>query len=592
MKTIKLLILLMVASLGMQSCRKDSDIIEVTSPTPEFGMNVQGSVMGTVIDENGLAVSEATVSFGNLTESTDQYGVFQFNDRTMHTGGTYIKVEKDGYFHGSRKFYPEANATSRVTIELMQMVEIVSFESIAGEKVQFEGVEIAFGNNSIMREDGSDYNGTVKVFAKYLDPTSLNILNQMPGDLTAVNAVDERVTLTTYGMVAVELRDDAGNELQVKTGMTVDIITPVPAEILPSAPQSIPMWHFDEDQGTWVEEGEATLVNGNYETTLGHFSFWNYDVPSNFIHLSGSVFNGGVPVENVLIKITNTDDGTVGSGITNGSGVFGGYVPNDVELTLEVFDQCGTLIYTTTVGLFNEDVVLDPFNLNILVDQVTISGTVTSCDGEPSNSTYVVVEQADYTSILSLNDDNTFDANIFYCNTESEITVGAVDPVNSLASANITYTIDGDIEGAVLDLCEESIIQHLYYEYGDQVYSSNGSSGQDSTFFFDINYQVLNQPGEPIKRLYTIGLIDWANPNQIIDFSLLYEEGVPMQNVTMPVPWAGFKASGVATIQIVAQGGEEYIMASGTLSDIEETDSDLYDPSYAPLFFSAAIKLQ
>ena len=73
---------------------------------------------------------------------------------------------------------------------------------------------------------------------------------------------------------------------------------PVPAEISTIVhQQSIPMWHFDEDQGTWVEEGEATLVNGEYEATLAHFSFWNYDVPSNFIHLSGSVFNGGVPVQ-------------------------------------------------------------------------------------------------------------------------------------------------------------------------------------------------------------------------------------------------------------------------------------------------------
>ena len=87
-------------------------------------------------------------------------------------------------------------------------------------------------------------------------------------------------------------------------------------------------------------------------------------------------------------------------------------------------------------------------------------------------------------------------------------------------------------------------------------------------------------------------MIDWANPNQIIDFSLLYEEGVPMQNVTMPVPWAGFKASGVATIQIVAQGGQEYITATGTLSEIDITDPALYDPSYNPLLFSTAIELQ
>ena len=73
-----------------------------------------------------------------------------------------------------------------------------------------------------------------------------------------------------------------------------DIVMPVPSEILNSAPATIPLWHFDEDLGSWVEEGQATLVNGEYVGQVSHFSFWNYDVPSNFIHLSGSIFNIGV----------------------------------------------------------------------------------------------------------------------------------------------------------------------------------------------------------------------------------------------------------------------------------------------------------
>jgi len=195
----------MVVALAMQSCREDSDIINVTPPnttTPQFGMSIQGSVLGTVVDENGEVLEGATVTYGGLTEITDEYGVFQFNDTEMYTGGTYVEVEKDGYFHGSRKFYPTADAVSRVNVKMIPMVEVASFSSTVGDNVTFEGVKIAFGNNSIMNEDGSEYNGNVKVFAKYLDPTLLETLNEMPGDLTAMNADDERVILT----VEVDLR--------------------------------------------------------------------------------------------------------------------------------------------------------------------------------------------------------------------------------------------------------------------------------------------------------------------------------------------------------------------------------------------------
>ena len=480
----------MVVSLGMQSCRKDSDIIDVTPSNPQTGITVQGSVMGIVVDESGHAVADATVTYGDLIVSTDEYGVFQFQDKTLYAEGTYLEVEKNGYFHGSRKFYPVANSTSRVTVQLLSMVEVGSFASSVGDKVQFAGTEMTFGNNSIMTEDGSDYDGNVKVFAKYLDPTLLEMLDQMPGDLTAINASEERVALTSYGMITVELRDDAGNELQVKDGMTVDVTTPVPAELVSSAPQTIPMWHFDEDAGTWVEEGEAILVNGVYQTKLGHFSFWNYDVPSNFIHLSGSIYNRGIPVQGVLVKITTTDNGASGSGYTNENGEFGGYVPNGIELILEVYDQCGSLIYTTTVGPFNDDVVLNPFNLNILVDQVTISGTVTSCEGHPSDATYVLVNQADITTIVSLDDSYGFETSLFYCNSEASVTLGAVDPINALASANSTFNIDGDVDAGTLELCEELLSNYLYYQYGDEEFLYTENS-QDSSIFMGATYQII-----------------------------------------------------------------------------------------------------
>jgi len=291
MKTIQFLILLLLVTLSTQSCRKDGDIFEITPPIPTFGMNVQASVMGTVIGENGQPIIGAVVSLGNLIEYTDQYGVFQFKDQTLFSGGTYITVEKDGFFHGSRKFYPKGGSTSRINIELMNMVQVSNFISSVGQKVEFENVEVDFPENSIMREDGSSFDGNVNVYAKYLDPTLVKTLNQMPGDLTALNENGEQVSLTSYGMVTVELRDDSGSKLQVKTGSMAEIIMPVPTEILSSAPATIPLWHFDKSLGTWIEEGEANLVNGQYIGEVSHFSFWNCDIPSEFIHLSGTVLN-------------------------------------------------------------------------------------------------------------------------------------------------------------------------------------------------------------------------------------------------------------------------------------------------------------
>lgn len=579
----------MIVSLGMQSCRKDSSLVDVTPNTPVTGLTVNGSVIGIVTDQNGQAVVDAVVTYGAVSQTTDEYGVFQFRNTELYADGTYIKVEKDGFFKGSRIFYPQDNATSRIEIELIPMVNVATFVSSAGEKVQFEGVELAFSNNSIMTESGEDFNGGVGVYAKYLDPTSIATLNQMPGDLTAINANQERVALSTFGMIAVELRDELGNKLQVKTGSTVDLTMPVPADLLGNAPETIPLWHFDEEQGTWVEEGQATLENGSYVGTVSHFSYWNCDVPSDFVHLSGTVFNRGIPVEGVLVKITVAGGSASGHGNTNNEGVFGGFVPKDVELIVEVFDHCGALIYTTVVGPFVDDVVLDPFNLSITSLQAIVEGSVSSCEGDPSNATYVVIGQDEFNYVTSLDEDDSFQTNIFYCEEGAEIVVGAEDPINQLASANSTFTIEGNINVGNLELCEESVSQHLYMEYGSEVVNSFDPNAQDSLWNFTYSVQVINGP--PQKEIYNLLALNWINSNLVYDFSVVYQEGVPVTTLNAIVPGAGFTASGEVSVQKISQAGVEYITVSGTLTDIQITDANLYDPSYTSLVFSMAVRI-
>jgi hypothetical protein len=273
MKTIKIFSFLFAILVIAQSCRKDSDEIIITPPFTKPKISITVSVLGKVIDDNGIAVEDAVVTFEDISVFTDEYGVFQFKNESLYSTGTYIKVTKDGFFDGSRSFYPSEGKTSMVVIEMISKTEIGEFSSTNGSKVTFENVELDFTANSIVNEDGSTYSGNVNVAAKYLDPTIINTLRQMPGDLTGITTDQNRVALTSIAMITVELLDDNGNELQVEEGKTVDVKIPVPQSLQNDAPATIPMWHFDEEVGAWVEEGSANQVNGVYETSLATFLF-------------------------------------------------------------------------------------------------------------------------------------------------------------------------------------------------------------------------------------------------------------------------------------------------------------------------------
>jgi len=456
MKTINILTLLLVIVLVNQSCRNDSDEFITTPPTIEPEVKVIGSVLGTVIDNSGQAIEGATVTFEDNITFTDENGVFQFVEEGVYETGTFISVSMNGYFDGSRKFYPTRGETSMIIIELIAKEVVAQFHTADKSLVFFENVVLQFEANSIMNQDESSYIGNVNVVAKYLDPTLLSTLDQMPGDLTGIALDQNRVVLTSLAMMVVELLDDSGNLLQVQEGKPVEARIPIPEELLENAPDIIPTWYFDEEAGAWVEEGSAVLVNGMYEASLPHFSFWNCDVPSDFVFLKGSVNNRGIPLQNIGVVVKVNNGGASASSMTNSKGFFCGFVPNGEELTLEIFDRCGTVIYSTTITASEVDITLDPIHLIISSNLATIAGSVTYCSGTPSGETYVSVLQGTLNNILPINADFTFSGNISYCNPDMDIVVRVVDPINVVASESTIFSVSDNIEVGEIVICEDN----------------------------------------------------------------------------------------------------------------------------------------
>ncbi len=388
----------------LSACNKDEPIIEnpisEASPIDNWNPvveNVSGSLVGQVNNESGAPISNATVTLNNETTSTNQYGFFVFENQTMNAKGSYVKVEKSGYFLGSRRFFPQANAQSNVKITLLEKAFNQSFSSDNESVMEFEGASVSFSANSIANQNGDAYTGNVNFAAKWLDPSSTDVFLEMPGNLQGVNAGSQEVALKTLGMIAVELEDDEGNELNILEGFTATISLPVPEELRANAPLEIPLWSFNEERGIWVEEGTALLENGSYVGKVKHFSFWNCDIPADYVDFTVTILNSnGDPLVDGIVVLVSENFGCA-SGSVNENGTVSGIIPANEILILRVFVPiCESPILEQIIGPFSEDT--DIGNLNIDFSEgivTTISGTLTNCNDNPVTNGMLILNYTD-----------------------------------------------------------------------------------------------------------------------------------------------------------------------------------------------------
>lgn len=583
MKIKYIFFLALIIGVAFSSCREDQDEIIDEDPIYKPKIKVEASVFGVVSNINQEPVEDAVVSYDGKTTTTDAHGVFRFENESLYKDGTYISVQKDGYFKGSRRFYPTIGKESRIGIELMPLTIIDQVESTVASKVKFENVELDFSANSVVTETGSPYTGTINIAARYLDPTKISTSNQMPGDLAGFTAEEEVVSLISLAMIAVELMDDNGNELQLKEGFPVSAVFPIPSELLDNAPSTIPLWYFDEEMGIWVEEGEAMKVGNNYEGLLPHFSFWNCDYPGEVVCLSGTILNRGVAVAGIQV-VVSTALGAAGSGITDADGFFNGKIPANEELTLELFNICGDVIYSTTIGPFSEDIILDPINVNEFVQMVNVSGFVASCEEEEvSDFTYVVLQVGELETIINLEDDDTFSGVTMFCNSSDEIDVYAYDALNALSSGVSSYTINADIDVGELTLCEEILARQYVYRYGDNFIPIFGNSNQELGLYSTYSVQTA-----PDLAIITVTILDWYTEETATSV-FIYKAGMPNQNANMEIVNEVFKASGQSSSQVVEQDGIEYYVFEGILDVLENKDGTAYTGEYTEVEFSVVI---
>lgn len=358
---------------AIENDRLDEILSEVT---------ITGFLKGYVLDELGNPLANVSVETGSYSVSTNSNGYFSFGEIEMNSKYAFVQAMKSGFFNGSRTFTPRAYSINTINIQLLNKNSPQTISSESGGQLAFESgtIKLDFPPNVLVYPNGTSFTGDAKVYARYMDPDAGNFIDVMPGSLAGLTYDDEVLGLVSSGMITVEMEDNSGNALQIAKDNLVKVT--MPAEV--DDPANIPIWHFNETYGLWVEAGTATKTGSTYEFDANYFSAWNLDV-----------IGGGQSVSVIL----QTEGNSPGEVI---------YLGNQrVDIYTEDCSDIVFSVYTDHAGVF--DLVNAPQNLclKIILNPEEEESCVTKYINTVEPVATVIIDDNDYscsgTQLYSIN---------------------------------------------------------------------------------------------------------------------------------------------------------------------------------------------
>ena len=318
--------------------------------------SVQSALTGIVRDAMGQPLSAVTIEVDGLSGQTDANGKF-FIEGVEVQDRVSVNAIKDGYARNSTPIGIIEDVENMVLITLAELDYEASFDAADGHSFEIEigGPTVDLPAGGFVDADGNAFTGNVNVEATFYDLESDfedgNELNATPGDFTAIDGNGEYQRLESYGMFQVNLTDDNGNELNVST----DAATVVPLQGAGyTLGEIIPMWHYDEVEGRWIEETEAEVIelaDGTMAASFGapHFSTWNVDKPlPTHGCVTGTVLNAaGTPRQGATVRAIGISYISTTTARTNQNGEFCLEVKNGETVWMEISYSVGGQVATT-----------------------------------------------------------------------------------------------------------------------------------------------------------------------------------------------------------------------------------------------------
>ena len=567
-------------ALAMAACSDDSVKEEVNpdpnpDPTPEYpnepvvNENVEmvaQMVAGFVYDADGNALSGVTVTTGNQRVTTDNSGLFYFQEIGSVSGRGVFRFSKDGYFDIVRSFdqtyerfdvvmYPKGKSTITAS---------ESFTATEGKDVEVSGMKVEIPASSLVDESGNAYSGQVQMDMIYMDPNNEHFADMMPGgDLSAIRSDNSSVQLVSYGMVGVNLTGSDGKKLQLKEGEQSTVTFPIPEGMGDDAPESMPLWHFNENAGIWVESGEAVRQGNEYVGTVGHFSYINLDGPKDpgeirvlvYTKEEDDDYKDLEPLPGVKVHIWQS------AGYTDTKGYFGAKVPADTPITVSLDDSklpIDVSPYTYTVTVAPREIKTDTIIITVpseggVLALPRIKAKVVNDQGFVSVSARV---DYDFLGVPQSNSMISLDGSVNLYYKYNNMGVGTVS-ITELGTGKLLYMEEVKLTGLNIDLGTINIS------------SDTGLGG-----VFHVNY--VTQAGNHRSTSINIPQINSTSGIMVVDDMFLATSYAEDSEDAMDVIFSGYSFDRTDYQNVFAhveEGNKGFNSESLTASIVEEEEN-------------------
>ena len=445
---------------------------------------IRATLQGNIVDENDQPAEGVVVSVGTKAATTNSHGYFRIVDASLDKNASLVTAEQPGYFKAYRTF-SATSGVNQVVIKLIKKALTGTISAATGGSVALvNGSKVSLNANGVVDANGIAYTGNVNVYVAYINPVSNDIGKKIPGSFMADDKNNKRVVLSSYGMLAVNLESSAGEKLQVASNSTATLTVPIPTSISSSAPASIGLWYIDEQTGIWKEQGMAQKNGSNYVGSVKHFSYWNCDSPLPAISFSATfVTSANIPLANTYVVIKpNTSDSANGyaHGYTDSLGQISGLIPANVNLTMAIYDQCGSMVFSKDIGPFSVNTDLGAIIISNSANYITtIKGKLLSCGNTPVTHGYATIYFNNFVYNVNVNDMGEFVTNIMSCyGTPGDFQILGVDETAQQQGTLATFTVSSQVvDAGNIMACGTSSAQYINYNVDgvDHIISNNAN---------------------------------------------------------------------------------------------------------------------
>lgn len=372
-------------------------------------------VLVLVAGQDGAFIKDATVKISDVTAVSDRAGIASMKKVTVDED-VVMMVSKAGYITQSQTIKLTQASGQQISATLKLLSEASPVENIATSQTLTSnfGAKVTLPAQAfVIAGTTTPATGPATV---HLTPWSVKNtdMTAMLGNGRAKTTAGALVSLISAGIVTADFVDANGRKLQLATGKTATIemnlmSTSINNQTL-SVGANVPLWHFDEAQALWIEEGVGTVVTSSTSptglaltATVKHFSTWDWGFQ---VMNTGSVFVQCVDAGNVPLPCNLTAQ----AALTDGSISITGYMIPAEGLTVINMPTVATVFWKVR-------------NLIGVVGDIAtfLEGTLTS--GTSGNITITLVE-------------NTYNLNssmiVFKCN----------PIITDAANPGVTYIAD------------------------------------------------------------------------------------------------------------------------------------------------------